>query len=161
MSNQSNRLRLDDIRPMPIGEIATLPAEELALLQDDAEAALAAAKTTAAWIGGAIALRYADRALALRQAQQKDTGTVRFTDGNVTVIAELQKRVEWDQRALAEVVERIRAAGDDPDEYIEVAYRVTERKYNAWPERIRAAFELARTVKTGKSTFTLTLKPDE
>ena len=156
----SNRPRLDDIRTMPIGEIAALPADHLALLQEDAEAALAAAKTTAEWIAGAIALRYADRAQAARRAENKDTGTVRFEDGSVTVIAELPKRVDWDQRALAVVVERIRAAGDDPAEYIDVAYKVPERKYTAWPESIRAGFAPARTVKTGKATFTLTLKPD-
>jgi hypothetical protein len=156
----SNRLRLEDIRTMPIGEIAALPADHLALLQEDAEAALMAAKTTAEWIAGAIALRYADRAQAARRAENKDTGTVRFDDGSVTVIAELPKRVDWDQRVLAAVVERIRAAGDDPTEYVDAAYKVPERKYTAWPESIRVAFAPARTVRTGKPTFTLTLKPD-
>lgn len=156
----SNRLRLEDIRTMPIGEIATLPAEHLVLLQEDAEAALTVAKTTAEWIAGAIALRYADRAKAARLAENKDTGTVRFEDGSVTVIAELPKRVDWDQRALVAVLERIRAAGDDPSEYIEVTYKVPERKYSAWPESIRVAFAPARTVRTGKATFTLTLKPE-
>ena len=85
---------------------------------------------------------------------------MRIEDGDVIVVAELPKRVDWDQRALAAVVERIRAAGDDPSEYIEVTYKVPERKYNAWPESIRASFAPARTVRTGKTTFTLTLKPD-
>jgi hypothetical protein len=156
----SNRLRLEDIRTTPIGEIATLPADHLALVQEDAEAALTAAKNTAEWIAAAIVLRYADRAQAARRAENKDTGTVRFEDGSVTVIAELPKRVDWDQRALAGVVERIRAAGDDPAEYIDVTYKVPERKYSAWPESIRTAFAPARTVRTGKATFTLTLKPD-
>ena len=156
----SNRPCLDDIRTMPIGEIAALPAEHLVLLQEDAETALTAAKNTAERIAGAIALRYADRAQAARRAENKDTGTVRFEDGSVTVIAELPKRVDWDQRALAAVVERIRAAGDDPSEYIEITYKVPERKYTAWPESIRASFAPVRTVRTGKATFTLTLKPD-
>jgi hypothetical protein len=156
----SNRPHLEEIRTMPIGEIAALPADHLAMLQDDAEAALTAAKTTADWIAGAIALRYADRAQAARRAEHKDTGTVRFEDGNVTVVAELPKRVDWDQRGLAAVIERIRAAGDDPTEYVDIAYKVPERKYTAWPESIRVAFAPARTVKTGKPTFTLTLKPD-
>ena len=160
MSAPTNRPTLESIRTLPIGEIAALPADHLVLLQEDAEAALTAAKTTAEWIAGAIALRYADRAQAARRTENKDTGTVRFEDGSVTVIADLPKRVDWDQRALAAVVERIRAAGDDPSEYIDVAYRVPERKYAAWPESIRAAFAPARTVRTGKATFTLTLKPE-
>ena len=53
-----------------------------------------------------------------------------------------------------------RAAGDDPTEYVDVAYKVPERKYNAWPESIRLAFAPARMVRTGKPSFTLTLKPD-
>ena len=49
---------------------------------------------------------------------------------------------------------------DDPSEYIEVIYKVSERKFTAWPETIRTAFAPARTVRTGKATFTLTLKPE-
>ncbi len=36
---------------------------------------------------------------AHRRAEGKDTGTARFQDGSVTVVADLPKRVEWDQRA--------------------------------------------------------------
>src|SRR5690606_8814106 len=49
----------------------------------------------------AVALKYGDRAHATRQAAGKDTGTVRFDDGAVTVIADLPKRVDWDQDKLA------------------------------------------------------------
>lgn len=134
-----------------------MPGAHLALLQEDAEAALTAAKTTVEWIAGALALRYADRAASARRAENKDSGTIRMVDDGVIVVADLPKRVDWDQDQLAGVVERIRAAGDDPAEYVEVAYKVPERKYAAWPERIRAAFAPARTVRTGKATFALTL----
>ncbi|TAN59929.1 MAG: hypothetical protein EPN20_14380, partial [Magnetospirillum sp.] len=90
-----------------------------------------------------------------RRTEGKDTGTVRFDDGAVTVVADLPKKVEWDQAQLATIVERIRAAGDDPGEYVETAFKVPERKYGAWPGHIRTAFEAARTVKAGKPTFTL------
>ncbi len=36
-------------------------------------------------------------------------------------------------------------------------YKVPERAYTAWPEHIRTAFTAARTVRTGKATFKLTL----
>jgi hypothetical protein len=54
------------------------------------------------------------------------------------VVADLPKRVDWDQDRLAAMVERIRAAGDDPAEYVDIAFKVPERKYAAWPEAIRA-----------------------
>jgi hypothetical protein len=145
---------------MPIGEISALPAALLAVLQEEAEDAAKAARSLADWLNGAITLRYADRAAAARRTEGKDTGTVRLDDDEITVIAELPKRVEWDQAMLGQLVARIRGAGDDPEEYVETTYRVPERKYGAWPAAIREGFEAARTVKPGKPTFRLTLRPE-
>jgi hypothetical protein len=142
---------------MPIGEIAALPADLLAVLQEEAEDAAKAARTPADWLNGAIALRYGDRAASARRSEGKDTGTVRLEDGEVTVIADLPKRVEWDQVTLGKMVARIRAAGDDPAEFVETTFRVSERKYGAWPAAIRDGFEAARTVKAGKPSFRLVL----
>ena len=151
----SNTITLDALRHMAVGEIAALPAEELARLQADADAALRDAKSLRDWLDGAIALKYGDWAAQARHEAGKDTGTVRFADGAVTVVSELPKRVDWDQGKLAELVERIRAEGDDPDAYVDVSLKVSERKYTAWPPAIRSAFETARTVRTGKPTFRL------
>jgi hypothetical protein len=156
----TNRPSLDDIRSLPIGEIASLPADQLALLQEDAEAAFLAAKNIKEWLEGALALRYGDRATSARTAEDKDTGTVRFDDGPVTVVADLPKRVDWDQTQLRALVERIRSGGEDPSEYVELAFKVPERKYTAWPAHIRAAFASARTVRTGKPSFVLRLRDD-
>lgn len=145
----SNQITLDDLHKMSVAEIVALSSEELALLQDAANEALRSAKTICDWLEGAIALKYTDRAVMARTEAAKDTGTVRFDDGAVTVIADLPKRVDWDQTRLAQLVERIRAAGDDPAEYVEISFKVAERKYSAWPEGIRQNFEPARTVRTG------------
>jgi len=157
MPDRANHPSLADVRTMPIGDIAALPADQLALLQGEAEAALQAAKTVADWLAGALALRYSERARALRNDSGKDAGTVRFEDGAVTVTADLPKKVDWDQAVLAGLIDRIRAAGDDPSDYVEVSYKVPERKFTAWPAPIRENFAPARTVRTGKPTFTLTL----
>jgi len=153
----SNTLSLKDLHRMPIGEIAALPADQLALLQVEADEALRAAKATRDWLDGAIAQRYADRAQSLRRDAGKDTGTIRFDNGPVTVVADLPKKVDWDQIQLAALAERIRAEGDDPTEYVDIAFRVPERKFTAWPGHIRSAFEGARTVRVGKPSFRLTL----
>jgi len=145
----TNRPTLEQIDGLPIGEIAAMPAEHLALLQDEAAEALRRAKTASDWLDGAVALKYADRAHSARQAAGKDTGAVRFEDGDFTVVADLSKRVEWDQDRLGAIVERIRAAGDDPARYVNIAIKVPERKYAAWPDAIRRVFEPARTVGTG------------
>ncbi len=153
----TNRPTMDAARYLPVCDLLALPAPHLALLQEEARTSLEAAKRLQDWIEGIIAVRYGERAIALRAEQRKDAGTVRFVDGDVTIVADLPKRVEWDQDKLAAVVERIRAAGDNPAEYIEVSYKVAERAYTSWPEHIRTAFTCARTVRTGRATFKLSL----
>jgi len=150
-----NRPTLDALRQMAVSDVIALPAEHLALLQTDAREALDAAKRMQDWIEAAIALRYEQRAVGARAAAGKDTGTVRFQDGAVEVVVDLAKRVDWDQPRLAALSEQIRAGGEDPGQYVEVSFKVSERAYTAWPERIRAAFEPARTVRTGKPTYRL------
>lgn len=154
----SNRPQLADLCAMPIGTIAALPAPVLALLQQDADEAVRSAARLADWLNGAIALRYAERAAAARHADFKDTGTVRFDDGEVTVTADLPKKVDWDQTELASLVAAIRAEDGDPAEYVDTLYRVPERKYAAWPRHIRTAFERARTVRPGKPVYKLALR---
>ena len=152
-----NRIILDDLHTMPIGEIAAQAGDQLALLKQEADERLRAAKNLSDWLDGAIALKYGDQAQEARHAEGKDTGTVRLQDGPVTVVAELPKRVDWDQAMLAGLVERIRADGADPAEYLDIAFSVPERKYTAWPTDIRQEFEPARTVRTGKPKFRLLL----
>ena len=90
-------------------------------------------------------------------AANKDTGVVHFDDGRIRITADLPKKVEWDQARLADITRRIAANGDDPSEYVDVSYRISETKFNAWPEAFKAPFITARTVKTGKPSFRLAL----
>ncbi|QDZ01485.1 hypothetical protein FQ775_14460 [Nitratireductor mangrovi] len=152
-----NRITLDDLSSMSIDELIALSGEQLALAEDEACERLRAAKTLYDWIAGAIALKYGEQAQAARRAEGKDTGTIRLQDGPVTVVADLPKRVDWDQAMLAGLVERIRADGADPADYVDFAFSVPERKYTAWPTDIRQEFEPARTVRTGKPKFRLLL----
>jgi hypothetical protein len=148
-----NRIPLDDLPTMPVDDIVALPGDQLALLKHDADERLRIAKMLCDWLDGAIALKYGDQAQEALRAEGKDTGTVRLQDGPVTVVAELPKRVDWDQAMLAGLVERILTDGADPTEYVDIAFSVPERKYTAWPKDIRQEFEPARTVRTGKPKF--------
>ena len=150
-----NRITLADLARMEIGAIAALPAAELAPLVDEAREALERAKRLKDWVDGAIDIKYGARAAGVRHASGKDAGTVRFEDGGVTVVADLPKRVQWDQPRLAAIVAEIRAAGDDPAEYVSTEHKVSERAYGAWPSSFRSAFEPARTVTAGKPTYQL------
>ncbi len=151
--------QLQDLPDLPPQEIAALPADVLAGLQCESDAALKQAKAAKARLDAALVLKYGEEAAEARRVAGKDTGTVRLIDGDITVVADLPKRVEWDQARLATMVERIRAAGDDPSEYVEISFRIAEHKYAAWPTAIREGFEPARTVNT--STLKVTIAPNE
>ncbi|MDA0782390.1 MAG: hypothetical protein O2942_09025 [Proteobacteria bacterium] len=68
----------------------------------------------------------------------------------------MPKKAIWDQKILAEIVTRIQNEGDDPLEYVDISYKVSENKYKAWPNLIKKEFEPARTLKTGNPTYSLT-----
>jgi len=159
MTFPQNTPSIDQLINLPAGEIAQLPVELLAALQCEIDAAAKQMKAVTSRFSTALEVRYAARAAEARRACGKDTGTVRLVDGDFTVVADLPKRVEWDQAKLAAMVERIRAAGEDPAEYVEISFKVPERAYSAWPEAIRQGFEPARTVKTG--TLKVDLLPQE
>ena len=152
---RNNLPTLDALRTMPIAKITGLSAEMLAVLQDEADAALKSARTLKDWLDGAISLKFGERAREARVALGRDTGTVRFSDGAITVVADLPKKVDWDQAKLSALVETIRASGDDPSQYVEISLSVSERAFGAWPDGIRRTFEPARTLRTGKPTFRL------
>lgn len=156
-----NRLAPDQVLATAVGDLAQLPAKTLFQLKNDAAELLTAARAIAEHVDRALELRYADRAHALRLAAGKDTGVVHFDDDGVRITADLPKRVEWDQKRLAEIVRRIAAGGEDPTQYVEVSYRVSETKFNAWPETLKSAFAPARTLKPGKPGFRLALVSED
>ena len=155
-----NHITLEALARLPIAEIIGLPAAELARLQKEADEALRKAKLTVAWLDGALSQKYAERAKAARADAEKDFGVARFVDGEVTIVADLPKKVEWNQRDLADLVEQIKAEGEDPRDYVEVSLKVAERNYTSWPKHIRSLFEPSRTVRAGKETFELIVEKE-
>lgn len=152
-----SHLTPDHVLAMPAGELAQRSSESLFQLKNDAADLLAAAKAIVEHVDRALDLRYAQRAHQLRLAAGKDTGVVHFDDGHVRITADLPKKVEWDQAKLNDITRRIAANGEDPAEYVEISYRISETKFNAWPETLKSAFAPARTLKTGKPGFRLAL----
>ena len=149
MPHPDNIPDTNDMLNMPAGELAQMPVEQLAELQGELAHASKQLKAATARFNAALEVRYGTLAADERRARGKDTGTVRLQDGDFTIVADLPKRVEWDQDRLADMIDRIRAAGDDPAQYVDIAFKVPERKYAACPDAIRRGFEPARTVKTG------------
>lgn len=155
MTYPENTPSVDDMLNMPTGELAQMPVELLASLQAELAHAAKQMKAANTRFSTALEVRYASRAAEARQACGKDTGTVRLTDGDYTVVADLPKRIDWSQEKLAQIAANIADSGEDPAEFIDTKLTVSERKYGALPEAWRKGFEPARTARTGKPQFRL------
>jgi hypothetical protein len=153
-----NRLTLTQLRSMSVSEASRIPVDQLALLLEDVAELRADAKALGDLLNDALHARYGDQAAILRRAEGKDSGRVRLADADFEVVADLPKKVDWHQARLREAVETVRGWGEDPADYVSTELRVPEPRYAAWPPKIRAVFEAARTVSTGRPTYTLQTK---
>ena len=144
----------EQIRDLAVAEIADLSAPELACLLDDLGTQKAALRRIEDKLDAALDRRYGARAGQCRAEAGKDTGTVRFDDNGFVVIADLPKRVKWDQDKLRHAAEIIRQSwGDDPADYVKIKLDVAEAAFANWPRPVRELFLPARTVETGKASY--------
>jgi hypothetical protein len=144
----------EHIRDLEVEAVAALTAPELACIMDD----LAEQKASLALIDDkvrtALDRKYGARARQRRAEESKDTGVVRFEDNGFIVVADLPKRVKWDQAKLKHAIEIIRSGwGDDPAEYVKVKLEVSESAFANWPRPVRELFVPARTVETGRPIY--------
>ena len=147
----------EQVLATPAGTLAQQPAELLFSFKNSADDLLTDAKSLCDHIDQAIDFKWNERARFLRHEVDKDSGVVHFDDGNLRITADLPKKIEWDQTRLAEIARRISESGDDPKQYVEITFRVSETKFNAWPDTLKSSFNAARTVKTGKPSYRLAL----
>jgi hypothetical protein len=104
MPHPDNAPRLIDLEGLALGDIAALPPQMLLDLQTTALAETARVKRLRDRLDVGIARRY-EAAAAERAAQGKTSGTVRIADEGVVIVADLPKKVSWDQDRLAAMAE--------------------------------------------------------
>ncbi len=136
-------------------QLSALSTLELQQLQDEAADVFEKAKAAKFFLDAAVQHKYGKKLDNLRESLDKETGVVRFDDDGIPVSADRSKKIVWDQKKLADLAEKIRVNGDDPSEYIEISYKVAERKYSAWPKSLQESFTPARTLKFGKQSISI------
>jgi hypothetical protein len=150
-----NAPRFEDLDRLAIGDIAALPPDLLLDLQTAALAETDRVRRLRDRLEAGIAQRYEAASATERARQGKSSGTVRIEDDGIVVVADLPKKVTWDQERLAAMAVQIRNAQKNPADYLEIAYRVPERRFSAWPATLREGFADARSETTGKPVFRL------
>ena len=157
-NQMSNRVTLEQAAKMSVKEVANLPIDMLALLQEDVAQLKASTKAVDDHLFAAMSLRFSDRAAEVRKAKGTDTGTVRLTDGDFVVVADLPKKITWSQSGLESVEADIIAMNEPVSDYISVKRDVSERAYEGWPSSLKKLFEPHRTVGVGKGGFKVEVK---
>lgn len=136
-------------------DYAVAPVDAYQQLVEQADQLQAFAKNVRAFVDRVSELRYGEQARAQLLTNGSDTGTTHVIDGDFDITVEIDKTVTHDQEKLAEIFQRIATSGEDPRQYIDVKFTVSERKYSSWPEVLRAPFAAVRTVKPGKPKYTI------
>ena len=146
----------DRLTALSVADLAALPTTQLAEIVRNLDDLLTWHKQQRAKVDAALDQSYAERIQKVRADAGKDFGTVHIDDGAVRVTVDVPKRVSWDQTKLAAIAQRLAAAGDRVEDYIDIEFSIPESRFNALPPAWRDQFASARTVKPGKPTFRLT-----
>ena len=104
-------------------------------------------------INRAMEIRYAEH---IRQADvmgQGESQRLRIDDGDLQIEMSQGVEVTWDQKHLAEIADRMVAAGDRVQDFMRVELSVTEADYARWHPMLKAAFEPARQARISEPQF--------
>lgn len=146
---------------LSVSQMTALPHErlqELDVLLNELQTQVKQARER---LNAALDARYGEQGRAALLDSGRDFGVTHLADGGLRVTYELPKRVSWDQKRLADMAERIVAAGERVQDYMDVELSVPESRFSNWPPALKEQFAPARTVKAGKPSFRLALVSDQ
>lgn len=144
-----------DIAEMSVSQLAALPPEQKREVDKNLDAAIDWLKKARIKFDAALEQCYGEQARAALRESGRDFGTAHINDGPLHIKFELPKKVSWNQKHLGEIAERIVASGEKAEGYLDVKLSVSESRYINWPPALQQQFAAARTVDSGKPSFTL------
>ncbi|GHU13500.1 hypothetical protein AGMMS50225_23620 [Betaproteobacteria bacterium] len=147
-----------DIAEMSVGQLALLSPEQKAEIDRNLAAASDWLKNARSKFDAALNQRYGEQARAALRESGRDFGTAHLNDGPLHIKFELPKKVSWDQKKLGDIAARIVAGGDKVEHFIDVKLAVSEARFTNWPPTLQQEFAAARSVDSGKPSFTLSVQ---
>ena len=122
MTSHTSPVDIEQAMPlaeMSIAQIAALPPAQMQEAHTNLLTLQSLVKGVLDRFHAALDQRYSEQAVAVRQASGKDFGVCHLSDGPLRITVDVPKKVVWDQPQLAEIAQRIAAAGDKVGDYIE------------------------------------------
>jgi hypothetical protein len=149
-----------ELAEMSVNQLANLSPERLQEASFNLDELIAWAKKAKVKLDTALEQRFGEQARQSLLESGRDFGTAHFDAGPLRVTFDLPKRVSWDQKKLADIAERVVAAGERVQDYMDVELSVSESAFNNWPPALKDQFAPARTVKPGKPGYRLTISKE-
>lgn len=138
----------EDLGRLKSENIADLPAEVLADLQEQIFLQADQVKRRLSILDGALSIKYADQTKQAYRDKGQDTGRAHFVDGGIGVEIDTPKNVSWDQEKLMKALNNM--APDQAKHYAKMKVEVPENKFSSAPPDIKEILAPLRTVKPGK-----------
>jgi hypothetical protein len=142
---------------LSVHQLAQLPAHQLQEADANLDALVLWARQTRSKLDTALEQRFGPQGRSTLLSSGRDFGTAHFQDGALRIKFDLPKKISWDQPLLKEIAQRISAAGEAPESYLDIKLSVPESRYANWPPALQQQFAPARTLEPGKPSFALTL----
>ena len=164
MTSHTSPVDIEQAMPlaeMSVAQIAALPPAQLQEAHTNLLTLQSLVKGVLDRFHAALDQRYAEQALAVRQASGKDFGVCHPSDGPLRITADVPKKVVWDQSALVGIQQRTAARGAYVGDYSDTDYSISETRFNAWPSTLKETFAKARTVKPGKTSYRIALVQED
>lgn len=147
-----------EIASKPIGELAELPAAKLAEMQKEVETLIALADNVRKWLNGALILKYSTQINEKRMKTNRPYGEIRFSDNEYIVTEDRPMLLEWQKDKLKEYAKRIAANGGNPEDYMDINFTISEKKYASLSSEVRKSLNAAGNIRPGCAVITLTQK---
>ena len=144
-----------EIASKPIGELAELPAAELAEMQKEVETLIALADNVRKWLNGALMLKYNTQINEERTKTNRPYGEISFSDNEYIVTEDRPLVLEWQKDKLKEYAKHIAANGGNPEDYMDIDYTISEKKYCSLSDEARKSLNTAGNIRPGCTVITL------
>lgn len=147
-----------EIASKPIGELAKLPTAKLAEMQKEVETLIVLADNVRKWLNGALMLKYNTQINEKRTKTNRPYGEISFSDNEYIVTEDRPMLLEWQKDKLKEYAKRIAANGANPEDYMDIDYTISEKKYCSLSDEARKSLNAAGNIRPGCAVITLTPK---
>lgn len=146
---------LIEISQTPIGDLADKPVAELADMQNQVELLIAQADNVRKWLNGALCLKYGDIFKEKREKFNRPFDEISFCDQGMVVTEDRPMLLQWQEDKLREYAARISANGGNPDDYMDIAYTISEKKYQKLSDEARRSLNAAGKICTGRTVISI------